>query len=70
MQPIREIIDDTSTASFNTMRVSLADKRPWWHYHPEIELTNFGAYLAEHPPGDFTVVTLGPRELEVPVGVS
>jgi predicted Zn-dependent peptidase len=28
------------------------------------------AYLAEHPPRDFTVVTLGPDELEVPVGVS
>jgi len=27
------------------------------------------AYLAEHPPGEFTIVTLGPRELEVPVGV-
>lgn len=39
MQPIREIIDDTPNASFNTMRVSLEGKRPWWHYHPEIELT-------------------------------
>jgi predicted Zn-dependent peptidase len=28
------------------------------------------AYLAEHPPREFTVVTLGPEELEVPVGVS
>jgi len=27
-------------------------------------------YLAEHPPGDFTVVTLGPRPLEVPRGIS
>lgn len=27
-------------------------------------------YLAAHPPGAFTIVTLGPRELEVPVGVS
>jgi predicted Zn-dependent peptidase len=27
-------------------------------------------YLAEHPPGEFTVVTLGPSELEAPVGVS
>jgi predicted Zn-dependent peptidase len=27
---------------------------------------SINAYLAEHPPGDFTVVTLGPRELEVP----
>jgi predicted Zn-dependent peptidase len=28
------------------------------------------AYLAENPPRDFTIVTLGPAELEVPVGVS
>ena len=28
------------------------------------------AYLADHPPADFTLVTLGPRELEVPGGVS
>lgn len=27
-------------------------------------------YLAEHPPADFTVVTLGSRELEAPHGVS
>ncbi len=27
------------------------------------------AYLAEHPPKDFTVVTLGPRQLEVSLGV-
>ena len=27
-------------------------------------------YLAEHPPQDFTIVTLGPKPLEVPVGVS
>jgi len=26
--------------------------------------------LAEHPPGDFTIVTLGSRELEVPVEIS
>ncbi len=26
-------------------------------------------YLAKHPPRDFTVVTLGPRELEAPDGV-
>jgi len=31
---------------------------------------SINAYLAEHPPRDFTIVTLGPRELEVPVGVS
>lgn len=28
------------------------------------------AYLKDHPPGDFTIVTLGPRPLEVPLGVS
>jgi predicted Zn-dependent peptidase len=27
-------------------------------------------YLASHPARDFTVVTLGPSPLEVPVGVS
>lgn len=27
-------------------------------------------YLADNPPGDFTVVTLGPRELEVPCGTA
>jgi predicted Zn-dependent peptidase len=31
---------------------------------------SINAYLAEHPPGDFTVVTLGSRELEVSDGVS
>ena len=31
---------------------------------------SINAYLAEHPPGDFAIVTLGPRELEVPSGVS
>jgi predicted Zn-dependent peptidase len=31
---------------------------------------NINAYLAEHPPASFTFVTLGPSELEVPVGVS
>ncbi len=30
---------------------------------------SINAYLAERPPGDFLVVTLGPRPLEVPVGV-
>jgi predicted Zn-dependent peptidase len=28
------------------------------------------AYLQEHPPRDFTIVTLGPSPLEVPLGVS
>jgi len=31
---------------------------------------SINAYLGEHPPADFTVVTLGPRELEVRLGVS
>jgi predicted Zn-dependent peptidase len=31
---------------------------------------SINAYLAEHPPRDFTVVTLGPRELEVANRVS
>jgi predicted Zn-dependent peptidase len=30
---------------------------------------SINTYLAEHPPGGFTVVTLGPRELEVPGGI-
>jgi predicted Zn-dependent peptidase len=31
---------------------------------------SINTYLAAHPPGDFTVVTLGSNPLEVPVGVS
>jgi predicted Zn-dependent peptidase len=31
---------------------------------------SINAYLTAHPPGDFTVVTLGPDALEVPVGIS
>jgi predicted Zn-dependent peptidase len=31
---------------------------------------SINAYLAEHPPGDFTLVTLGSRKLDVPVEVS
>jgi hypothetical protein len=27
---------------------------------------SINAYLAEHPPGNFTVVTVGPHELELP----
>ncbi|MFH1266997.1 MAG: insulinase family protein, partial [Planctomycetota bacterium] len=30
---------------------------------------SINAYLAEHPPGDFTIVTVGPQELEVPDGI-
>lgn len=36
----------------------------------ELTVQSINAYLAEHPPGELTIVTLGPRELEVPVGVS
>jgi len=35
----------------------------------ELTCDSINAYLAEHPPGNFTVVTLGPSELEMPVGV-
>jgi predicted Zn-dependent peptidase len=35
-----------------------------------LDSRSINAYLAKRPPGDFTVVTLGPRELEVSVGVS
>jgi predicted Zn-dependent peptidase len=31
---------------------------------------SINAYLAAHPPGDFTIVTLGPSPLEVSVGIS
>jgi predicted Zn-dependent peptidase len=31
---------------------------------------SINAYLAEHPPHNFTIVTLGPNALEVPVGIS
>ena len=31
---------------------------------------SINAFLADHPPHDFTIVTLGPQPLEVPVGVS
>jgi predicted Zn-dependent peptidase len=36
----------------------------------ELTCESINQYLEEHPPSDFTVVTLGPHELEVPVGVS
>ena len=61
---------------------SAAIARDWYHLRRVRTLDELGrlvddltcksinAYLAEHPPGDFTVVTLGPRKLEVPVGVS
>ena len=31
---------------------------------------SINAYLAKNPPGDFTVLTVGPQPLEVPGGVS
>ncbi len=67
MQPVREIINDTSSASLNTMRVSLDGKRPWWHYHPEIELTFMAAGQARMQVGNHVttceagdLVVLGP----------
>lgn len=36
----------------------------------ELSCESINAYLAVHPPKDFTVVTLGPRKLEVPLGIS
>ncbi len=56
--------------------------RDWYHLGRVRTLEEVGAlvdslscasinsYLAAHPPGDFTVVTLGSSPLEVPVGVS
>ena len=32
----------------------------------ELTCASINAYLAEHPPRDFTVVTLGPAALEMP----
>lgn len=36
----------------------------------QLTCERINAYLAEHPPQDFTIVTLGPHALEVPRGVS
>lgn len=56
--------------------------RDWYHLGRTRSLEEVGAlvdgltaesisaYLAAHPPRDFTIVTLGPRALEVPRGVS
>ena len=56
--------------------------RDWYHLGRARTLDEVGAiidalscdeinaYLAQNPPGDFTVVTLGPEPLELPVGVS
>ncbi|MHB1037332.1 MAG: M16 family metallopeptidase [Pirellulales bacterium] len=55
--------------------------RDWYHLGRVRTLDEVGAlvdgltresisdYLVAHPPGDFTIVTLGPHELEVPVGL-
>lgn len=55
--------------------------RDWYHLGRARTLDELGqrvdalsresinAYLAEHPPAEFAIVTLGPRELEVPVGI-
>lgn len=56
--------------------------RDWYHLGRTRSLTEIGrlvddltcesinAYLTANPPGDFTVVTLGPRELESRFGIS
>lgn len=61
---------------------SSAIARDWYHLGRVRSLSEVGslvdglscesinAYLAEHPPADFTIVTLGPEPLEVPVGIS
>jgi len=36
----------------------------------DLTCARINTYLADNPPGDFTVVTLGRQELEIPVGVS
>lgn len=36
----------------------------------ELSRDGINAYLADHPPRDFTIVTLGPQPLEVRLGVS
>jgi len=32
----------------------------------QLSCESINQYLAEHPPKDFTVVVLGPRELRIP----
>jgi predicted Zn-dependent peptidase len=36
----------------------------------ELSCEAINAYLVKNPPRDFRIVTLGPKPLEVPVGVS
>lgn len=57
---------------------SAAIARDWYHLGrarsleeidrlvEELTCASINAYLAAHPPGGFTIVTLGPEELEVP----
>ena len=68
MQPVLEIIGDTASASLRSMRVSLAGKRPNWHYHPEIELTFMAAGQARLQVGNHVgsckagdLIVLGPN---------
>ena len=67
MQPVLEIVGDTTSGSFTAIRESLVAKRPNWHYHPEIELTymaqgqarmQVGNHIASCKTGDLMV--LGP----------
>ena len=36
----------------------------------DLSCDSINAYLAEHPPADFTIVTLGEKQLEIPLGIS
>ncbi len=65
MQPTLEIIDGAANASINAKREPLVSKRPYWHYHPEIELTfmaqgqarmQVGNHIATCTAGDLVVL--------------
>ena len=65
MRPVLEIIGDSSSTSLNFMRVPLVAKRPYWHYHPEVELTfmaegqarmQVGNHIATCKAGDLMVL--------------
>ena len=36
----------------------------------DLSCHSINAYLAEHPPANFTIVTLGEKQLEIPLGIS
>ena len=36
----------------------------------ELSCDSINAYLAEHPPSNFTIVTVGEKQLEMPLGIS